>query len=794
MTAADTKSDTMTGAPIPRREAARLVAGKGHYTDDIDVAGLLHVAFLRSPYPHARIDRIDVAAAQDMPGVVAVLTAADLARVCAPWQTKLALLPSHVSPLQSPLADGEACWQGEAVVAVVAATRALAEDAAERVTIEWSELPAIPDMTSAAAPGAPPVNSAMANNLGLDHAITTGDPDAAFRDAAVVVEHDFSFDRQTGVTLEPRVILAEFDPRLGQLTVHHSHQVPHQMRDVFAAQLKLPLAKVRVVTPDVGGAFGLKIAAYPDEMAVAAIAVLLGRPVKFCADRLESFISDNHAREATVKGRMAVDAEGKLLAMDLSVVSGFGAYSAYPRGSVGEALQAVMMAAAPYRMKSLRGRVRGYFQNKPPSGVLRAVGQPIATTVTEQLLDLAAQKLNLDPAEIRRRNYIDAAAVAARSAGGVVLSELSLERCHDRLLKLMDYDALRRDQQSLRKAGVYRGVGLAAFIEQTAVGPQLYGPQNVRASAQETCRLTLEPDGSLTCASSITDQGQGTRTALTQIVADELGVDIDTVQITTGDTQSTPFGGGAWASRGAALGGEAALRAARRLKQSVLTIAASLLQAETSALRLSGGVISNTAGLPQMTIADIAATASFKAHLVPLGELPPLEITESFAPRELPYVAANGIQAAYVEVDPELGTIRVLGFWVVDDCGRVINPLLVDEQIRGGVVQGIGAALYEQCIYSTDGQLENGSLADYLVPMAGEMPDIFIAHMETPTSATTLGARGVGEAGTVGAAAALWTAVNDALAPFGAVMTVQPFTPERVLDRIALAGTPPHDL
>jgi aerobic carbon-monoxide dehydrogenase large subunit len=589
------------------------------------------------------------------------------------------------------------------------------------------------------------------------------------------------------VTLEPRTILAEFDPRLRQLTVHHSHQVPFQMRDVFAAQLKLPLANVRVVTPDVGGAFGMKLAAYPDEMAVAAIAVLLGRPVKFCADRLESFLSDNHAREATVHGRLAVDRDGRLMALDVSITSGFGAYAAYPRGSTGEGLQAVHMQAAPYRLTNFRGRVRGYYQNKPPSGILRAVGQPIATTVTEQLLDLAARRLNIDPAEIRHRNYVDTTAGPARSAGGIVLAELSLARCHERLLALMNYAALREEQAELRARGIYRGVGLAVFIEQTAVGPSLYGPQAVRVSAQESCRLTLEPDGGIRCATSITDQGQGTRMGLTQIIADELGVDLDAINMTTGDTHVTPFGGGAWASRGLSLGGEAGLRAARRLKQNVLVIAGALLQADAAALTLKDGAIHNAAGLLQMSLADLAATALFKSHTIPLAELPALEVSESFAPREQPYVAANGIQAAHVEVDPETGRIGVLDFWVVDDCGRVINPALVDGQIRGGVAQGIGSALYEQCIYGADGQLANASLADYLVPMAREMPEIHIAHIETPTSATTLGARGVGEAGTVGAAAAIWTAVNDALAPLGAVMTQQPFTPARVRERIRAA-------
>jgi aerobic carbon-monoxide dehydrogenase large subunit len=764
--------------------AARLVAGNGRYTDDIDVAGLLHVAFLRSPHPHARIDKIDASAAKRMPGVIAVLTADDLAPVCAPWQTRLALVPSHVSPPQSPLAKDEACWQGEAVVAVVAASRALAEDAAEQVEVTWTELPAIADMDAAAAPDAPRTNTSMTSNLGLDHSFTAGDPDTAFRAAAAVVEHDFSFDRQTGVTLEPRTILAEFDPRLRQLTVHHSHQVPFQMRDVFAAQLGLPLANVRVVTPDVGGAFGMKLAAYPDEMAVAAIAVLLGRPVKFCADRLESFLSDNHAREVKVHGRLAVDQDGKLMALEVSVTSGFGAYAAYPRGSIGDGMHAIHMQAAPYRLANFRGRVRGYYQNKSPSGILRAVGQPIATTVTEQLLDLAARQLNMDPGEIRRRNYTDTTVAPARSAGGMVLAELSLARCHERLLELMNYAGLRQQQSELRRRGVYRGIGLAVFIEQTAVGTALYGPQNVRVSAQESCRLTLEPDGRIRCATSITDQGQGTRVGLAQIIADELGVDFDAIEITTGDTQATPFGGGAWASRGLALGGEAGLRAARRLKQNVLTIAGALLQTEATALSVKNGAIHNAAGLLQMSLADLAATAVFKSHTIPLTELPPLEVIESFAPREQPYVAANGIQAAHVELDPDTGSIRVLDFWVVEDCGRVINPKLVDGQIRGGVVQGIGAALYEQCLYGADGQLGNASLADYLVPMAREMPQIHMAHVETPTSVTTLGARGVGEAGTVGAAAAIWTAVNDALAPLGAVMTAQPFTPARVRERI----------
>ena len=370
-----------------------------------------------------------------------------------------------------------------------------------------------------------------------------------------------------------------------------------------------------------------------------------------------------------------------------------------------------------------------------------------------------------------------------------MLSELSLEQCHDRLLAMMRYDDLRGEQAECRRRGVYRGIGLAAFIVQTAVGPGLYGPQQVRVSANETCRS----DARAGWLGPLRDQHH--RPGAGDPHRPRAGHRGGARRRPRHDRDRERRYGyradrrGAWASRGTALGGEAALRAARRLRQGVLTIAATLLQAETAALRLVSGEILNAAGLAQMKLADIAATAVFRPHTIPLGEVPPLDVTETFTPRDVPYISqANGVQAAHVEVDVELGTTRVLGFWVVDDCGRVIIPMLVDEQMRGGVVQGIGSALYEECIYGETGQLENGSLVDYLVPMASEMPDIMVAHIETPTSATTLGARGVGEAGAVGAAAAIWTAVNDALSPLGVAVTRQPITPEHVLDQVAKRG------
>ena len=452
------------------------------------------------------------------------------------------------------------------------------------------------------------------------------------------------------------------------------------MREIFAAQFGLPLANVQVITPDVGGAFGMKLAAYPDEMAVAAIAVLLGRPVKFVADRLESFVSDVHAREVKVKGRLAVDASGTLLAMDVAVLHGMGAYSSYPRGSVGEGLQAVHMSAAPYRLAEFQRPPAQLFPEQDAERRI-ACGRPAdcvyrhrATASTWPRARSASTRPKCAGATTalrirsrypqRRRHRADRTVARPLSRQAAVADELRR--------------ACAPSRPTLRRAGIYRGIGLAAFIEQTGVGPQLYGPLDVRVSAHETCRLSLEPNGEIRCATSVTDQGQGTLTALRQIVGTTLGVGIDAVEIVSGDTTAAPFGGGAWASRGTALGGESALRAARQLRTSILTIAGSILQAQPDSLRIEGGAIVNTAGLAQLSLADIASAAHYKSHTIPLEDLPPLDITERFTSRDLPYLASNGVQAAHVEVDPGLGTVKLLGFWVVDDCGTV------DQSAAGG--------------------------------------------------------------------------------------------------------------
>jgi CO/xanthine dehydrogenase Mo-binding subunit/aerobic-type carbon monoxide dehydrogenase small subunit (CoxS/CutS family) len=775
-----TETRALIGASRPRQNAARLTEGRGTYTDDIALPNMAHVFFLRSPHAHARIVSIDVGAARAAPGVIAIFTGADLAAVCPAWQTRLAMMPSHHSPPQPPIAIDEVGWQGEAVAAIVAATRREAEDAAELIEVQWEDLPAVATLSEALAPDAPLVHTAMTSNLAIDHRIESGDIAKHFSEAAAIVEHSFRFERQTAVSLEPRGIVASFDRNLGELTIYQSHQAPFQMREVFAEQLGLSPESVRVVVKDVGGGFGLKLHAFADEMAVAAIATLLPVPVKFTADRLEAFVSDAHTREADVHGRMALDATGKILGFEIDMLAGFGAYSIYPRSSVGEVIQTLQMVGAPYEIGAYQGRGRGVFLNKPPTGAYRGVGQPLACTITEQLVDLGAAALQIDPAELRRRNYRRTGPGIGKTINGIVIEELSLDVCLSTILKRMNYGELREHQQALRKIGVFRGIGLSTFVEITGVGSALYGSQGLRVAANENCRLMLDGSGRVRCETSITDQGQGTSTGIAQIVADELGVPIDAVKVVTGDTAIVPYGGGAWASRGITLGGEAARRAARSLRENALEIAASLLQQPASVLSVRDGSVVNAAGAEQISLAEIAAATRYRPHTIPLDEIPPLEVVASYVPQSVPYVVANGVQAASVEVDRDTGVVKLLDFWIAEDCGRVINPLLVDEQLRGGAVQGIGAAMYEHCAYSAEGQLLNGSLADYLVPMASDMPDIDIAHAATPTRTTVLGAKGVGEAGTVGAPGAIWTAVNDALRPLGIQVKQQPITPDHI--------------
>ena len=772
------------GRPTRRSAARKFAFGRGKYTDDLRLAGLLHVAFVRSPHAHARILDIDISAVSG----ARVVTGADLAKICTPWQGTAAHLPALISPPQYPIAVERAVWQGEPVAAVVAATRAEAEDAADEILVAYDPLPAVATRERVLDDGAPLVHPELGTNLCFSNQVGGGDPDAAIAGAAHVVEGSFTFSRQTGVPLEPRSVIADFDPGERRLTVYGTHQSPWLQQDILALHLGLPEHAIRVISPDIGGGFGIKLHVYGDEVAVAAISMLIGKPVKYVADRLESFVSDIHARDQTVTARIGVDAEGRLQGIDVDALTSIGAYSAYRRPAITEGMMTIMMTAGAYAHENYSGRLRSVFQNKPPSGVYRAVGQPIACAITEQLLDWAAEAVGIDPLEIRRRNYHRAESYPLRTPSGFAVSKLSLQECLDKLVSTIDYQVLRQTQAELRTRGIHRGIGVATFLEMTAVGPSYYGPAESRVSTQDGATVRLEPSGVIRCVTSAVELGQGTLTGISQIVADRLGVEPDDVAVHGGDTATVPYGGGAWASRGLTICGEAAWRAADALAENILGLAGTILQAEPSTLQLAGGDIRDReTGTARMSLAELGTIGYFRHDTLPPGIQPELAVTRHYVPDSSPFALANGVQASSVEVDVETGEVRLLEHWVVEDCGRIVNPLLVDEQIRGGVVQGIGGALFEECRYDADGQMLNATFADYLVPMAGEMPDIHIGHVETPTAGTRLGTKGAGEAGTVGAATAVMLALNDALRPLGARIDHWPMTPETVLNAIARA-------
>lgn len=782
------RPNSYIGRSVTRPNAKRLLAGKGRYVTDIKLPRMLHAAFVRSPYAHAKILSIDTGAAAAMPGVHLIATGEDLAKLCKPWVGTLDHFRGMKSSPQLPLATDKVVWAGQAVAAVLAQTRALAEDAAELVEVAYEELGVVTDIDLARQEGSEIINPDLGTNLSFTLKVESGDVDAAFKDGAVEIEDIFQFGRHTAVTLEPRAIIADYNSSEEQLTVHHATQTPYQFQDIYSRYYGIAESRVRVVAPDIGGSFGMKLHVYHEDMAVVGLSMLTGRPVKYVADRMESFLSDIHARDHRVKASMAADASGNILGMKVDDVTAIGAFSSFPRTSVVEGNQVVRLMGAPYRFRNYRGDLSVVFQNKVQTSQYRAVGHPIACSVTESLIDAIGRRLGLDPFEIRRRNIITQDMYPYTSPTGYKFERLSHEVCLDKLHARMDYPRLRKQQEELRAKGVYRGIGIAMFVEITNPSPAFYGVGGARISSQDGAIVKITPSGEVQCLVSIGEHGQGTETIIGQIVAENLGVDRETVRVITGDTDVTPYGGANWACRGAGIGGETAFQAAKKLKQNVLAVAAAILQAKPSDLDIQNAqIVDAGTGHIRIALSEVARISYFRSDTLPDDVSPQLTVAHHFSPKGYPFAFTNGVQGCHVEVDVETGFVKLLDVWVVEDCGRIINPMLVDEQVRGGAIQGLGAALFEECRYGETGQLENGSLADYLVPMAYEMPDIKIVHVETPTRDTELGAKGCGEAGTAAASAAAMNAVNDAIAPLGARVSQIPMTPQRLLRALGKA-------
>jgi carbon-monoxide dehydrogenase large subunit len=782
LTALD-RPNSYIGRAVPRPNLARLTQGRGQYVSDIVLPRMVHVAFVRSPHAHARIVGIAADAAKKAPGVIAVVTGAELAKVMTPWIGVLTHLKGLKSAPQAPIAVERACWQGEAVCAVVARTRAQAEDACELVEISYEELPAVTDAETALDAATPVIHAGLGDNLCFERKLDAGDVDKAFAESDAVVEATFRTGRHTGVTNEARSIVADWNASEQRLTVYQGTQAPHMTQDIFAKHLGLATHQVRVLTKDVGGSFGVKVHIYADEMATAALSKLLKRPVKFVADRLESFVTDIHARDHRIKAKIGVKRDGTITAFEIDDLTGIGPYSVYPRTSGIEANQVVNLVGSPYTCPNYRAQTHVVFQNKNVMCQYRGVGHPIAVAVTEGLVELAAAKIGMDPLELRRRNLMPDDGYPTQSASGLKLEKLSHHEALAHLDSMMNYAGLRAEQATLRKEGIYRGIGFASFIEVTNPSAAFYGVGGARISSQDGATVKLDAQGMISIHSGVTEQGQGTEAVLAQCVASSFGVPLERVRVVIGDTDNTPYGGGTWASRAAGIGGEAAWQAGKALRQNVLAVAASILQAKPEDLDINNGIVVDKAsGNERLPLDELARIAYFRPDTLPPGFQAELMATRHYVPRGWPFAFTNGIQASYLEVDTDTGFVKLLKHWCVEDCGTIINPQLVNEQIRGGVVQGLGAALYEECLYDERGQMLNGTMADYLVPMAVEMPDIECGHVVSPTADSELGAKGAGEAGTAGAPATVMNAINDALRPLGAApLTDMPFTPDKIL-------------
>src|SRR5579862_1844805 len=767
-------------SPHTRRlEDLRFLRGRGRYVGDIRLPGMLHLALVRSPHAHARILRVDRAAAAGLPGVVAVLTADGLGAAGRPLMPMVASPAPRCAVTQRPLAPDRVRYAGEAVAAVLAGTPYTAADAAAAVAVEYEPLPVAADPRQAAGDGTPPLHDGCADNIVGIWQTTVGQPDEAFARAAVTVELDLEMPRSSAQPIETRGVVAQYDPADDLLTVWTSTQVPHVIRLGLALALDRSEESIRVVAPDVGGAFGSKLCLAPEEVLCAHLALTTGRPVKWIESRHEHLVLTGHSRGQRHRIALALATDGRILGLRDHVLHDNGAYTPY-----GLRLPLVTLAslAGPYRIPALDLHATSVFTNKPPAIPYRGAGQPEAVFALERAMDRAARSLDLDPAELRRRNLVRPEAFPYRTgitlagAGDVVYDAGSCASCLDRALARLDLPAFRREQAAQRRAGRHLGAGVACYMEATGAG------------TFETALVRIDGGGGVTVASGICSQGQGLETLLAGICAEALGVPAERIRVRLGDTAAIPYGVGTWGSRAAVVTGSAVAEAARRVKERVIHAAARTLEARPADIRLAEGR-AFVAGTPERGISldDLArATASGRRPLL-LPDGPGLEAACHFAPAGATY--ASGVHAAVVEVDPETGEIRILRYVVAHDCGRVLQPAAVEGQIAGGTVQGIGGALREALGYDARGQPLAASLADYALPKALGAPSIELDHLETPSALNPLGARGAGEGGTIPAYAVIACAVEDALRPFGVTIDTVPITPAMVR-RLLTAARP----
>ena len=783
----------LVGQRVKRVEDRRLLTGRGDYVADYHPAGLLHVAFMRAQDAHARILRIDKSAALAIPGVAAVVTGDEMAALAQPLRA-LSTMPSYKVTSLPALAIDKVRYVGEAVAAVVAESRYLAEDALEKIQIDFEPLEAVAEVEAAAGSSAPLLHDEAGTNVLVTREFDRGEVDRAFADAALVVRDRFRFHRHSAVAIEPRGCVAEYNPGAEFLTFRSSTQCPGLVRSALAEVLAMGEHQIRVIAHDVGGGFGSKSAVYPEEVAVAAIARMLARPVRWISDRREDLLATTQAWDEIIDAELALAPDGSILALKADVIADVGAYSVYPWTAVVEPVQTVSFMPGPYRLANYRARARGVATNKAPTGAYRGVGRPLAAFAMESLIDRAARRLKLDPVEIRLRNYVRPDEFPYKVATGIVWDHAAFAECMHKACAMVGYEAARAEQAKAREQGRWVGIGFASFCELTAIGSATPAAPGMPVPAgTEAATIRVDPSGTVTAIFGVHSHGQGLETSLAQIIANELGVPMKNVRIVYGDTALAPYGTGTYASRAATLGGGAAILAARDLRDKARRIAIHLLETDAAAPAItdvkhsssapeemastSEAWIGNAAGRA-VSFKEIAQAAYAGSKRLPKEMEPGLEATRFYDPYY--GTATSATHVAIVEIERETFSVKVKNFTVAEDCGRVINPLIVDGQVQGGVAQGLGAALFERVVYDSNGQLLTGTLMDYLLPSAAEVPRVDACHLETESPTMLGGFRGVGESGTIGAPAAIANAIADALAPLAIEPNELPLTPERI--------------
>ncbi len=772
------------GAPIRRLEDPRLLTGHGSFTDDHAPPRCAHVAFRRADHPHARIVAVDTEGAARAPGVIGVFTAADLAPLVRPLRATSRMKEYHATEILA-LASDIVRYVGQPVVAVLADSRYMAEDAAELLDIVYEPLPVATSPAEAVAPGAALLHPEAGTNVLLTRAFTRGDIDAAFAAASVTVSGTFRLGRKTPAALENRACLAEWDHARRALTIHAATGIPGVLRDALAECLDLPGTRVRVIAGDVGGSFGGKGSVYPEELAVAALARKLGRPVKWTGDRMEDLTATSQAFDEIVTAELALAADGTMLGLRADVLGDIGAGSIYPWTAALEPVQVVSFLPGPYRIAAYAARVRGVATPKSPTGPYRGVGRPAATFAMERLVDLAAARLGLDPAELRRRNLVTAEEFPYRTGSGLIWDRAGFQESLAAACDAGNYAALREEQAIARGAGRWFGIGLATYAELTGIGSRIaVAPGMPINTGTETSSIRIDATGAVTAAFGIAAHGQGLETALAQVVADALGCRIEDIAILQGDSALVPSSTGTYASRSAVIAGGAGALAAREVRRKLLRAAALLLEVAEADLDATDGIVRVVGTDRSLTFREIARAVYSEMGRIPRDRREDLAASETYDP----YLgtAACATHLAVVEVDPETYHITIRAYYVAEDCGRIINPLIVDGQVQGGVAQGIGAALLEDVVYDGAGQILTASFVDYLLPTAAEIPPIGITHLELPPPDNLLGVRGMGEGGTIGAPAAIANAVADAL---GLAITDLPITPDRLFRLLASGET-----